>query len=397
MNQTSFNLDPIGEEIFNIEKIHIRILEDVPAVTPFQDSSMGPFRTFNLSILTLEDEEGNIGEGPVMGSYAHVLQQCIFPHLLHNRGVRYNTLYPRLYWSIRNEGFRGPASSLLGQVDLALHDLACRRRGISLQRYLYGTRDFAKAYGSGAGTNYSYAELEKEMGYFMDKGFSCVKMKVGKHFGSNIKEDVERVRFVRNLIGKDVRLAVDANQIWTVPEALAFLSKVEDQDIAWFEEPVHSAALSDIARLSAVSPVSLSFGESEKSSRVFPELAKAGVTHLQPSPTHLAGVREWMEVRDLAEKSGLTFSSGGYSLYTAALVATASEEAMVEYLYPLMNGLCEYFSEYPILEKGRFVLPDSTGIPIRIDWDRLQRKNKILTHKTWTVSEVGRYTPLVVS
>ncbi|HVV02832.1 MAG TPA: mandelate racemase/muconate lactonizing enzyme family protein [Puia sp.] len=391
------NLSPIGEEIFNVKEIHIRTLKDVPAVTPFQDSTMGPFRSFNMSVLTIEDEEGNIGEGPVMASYVHILRNCIFPHLLHNRGVRYKDLYSRLYWSIRNEGFRGPASSLLGQVDLALHDLACRRSGVSLQHYLLGTRNFAKAYGSGGGTNYSYAELEREMGYFIDQGFSCVKMKVGMHFGRNIKEDVERVKFVRRLIGKDVCLAVDANQTWTVQEALAFIGKVEDQDIAWFEEPVHSAGLSDIALLCAQTDVSLSFGESEKSGKLFPELRKAGVTHLQPSPTHLAGVGEWLEVRNLAERSGLAFSSGGYSLYTAALVATASEPAMVEYLYPLMDGLREYFSEQPMLKKGFFILPEIAGIPIRIDWDRLERRNKILAHKSWTVAEVGRYAPSVVS
>jgi L-alanine-DL-glutamate epimerase-like enolase superfamily enzyme len=231
----------------------------------------------------------------------------------------------------------------------------------------------------------------------MDQGFSCIKMKVGMHFGKNIKGDVERVKFVRSLIGKDVRLAVDANQIWTVQEALAFIREVEDQDIAWFEEPVHSAGLTDIACLSAQTAVSLSFGESERSGKVFPELKKAGVTHLQPSPSHLAGVGEWLEVRDLAQRSGMALSSGGFSLYTAALVATASDTALVEYLYPLADGLREYFSEHPLLDKGCFILPDITGIPVRIDWDRLERKHKILAHKIWTAAEIGRYTPSVVA
>lgn len=397
MSPITFTLNPIGDEVFNIKKISVRTLADVPAVTPFQDSSMGPFRSYNMSLLTLEDEDGNIGEGPVTAGYIHILQNCIFPQLLHSGGLRYEILYPRLYWAIRNEGFRGPASSLLGQVDLALHDLACRRKGVSIQQYLHGARNHARAYGSGGGTNYSLAQLEKEMSHFLDLGFSCVKMKVGMHFGKNIREDIERVRFVRKLIGKDIRLAVDANQIWTVMEAMAFMRGVEDQDIAWLEEPVHSAALSEIAQLSALSPVGLSFGESEKSAKVFPELKKAGVAHLQPAPTHLASVREWMDVRDLAEKSGLAFSSGGYSHYAAALVSTASDGAMVEFLYPLMDGLREYFAEHPFVENGSFVLPDVSGIPIRIDWDRLQRKNKIVGRKTWTVNEVGNYTPMVTS
>ena len=390
-------LSPIREETFNIKEIHIRTLAEVPAVIPFQDSTMGPFRSYNMSVLTLEDEDGNIGEGPVMASYGHLLRKCIFPHLLHSRGIRYGDLYPRLYWSIRNEGFRGPASALLGQVDLALHDLACRRKGVSLQHYLGGTRSIAKGYGSGGGTNYSCPELEREMGYFLDQGFTCVKMKVGMNFGRNRKEDVERVRLVRRMIGKDVRLAVDANQIWSVEEALAFVREVEDQDIAWFEEPVHSASLSDIWRLSELSAIPLAFGESERTAKVFPELKEAGVAHVQPSPMHLAGVGEWMEVRDLAERSGLEFSSGGYAVYTAALVATASESCLVEYLYPLMDGLREYFAEYPVLEKGCFILPEIPGIPIRVDWDRLERAHKIVNRRTWTAAEVDRYSPSVVA
>jgi hypothetical protein len=50
-----------------------------------------------------------------------------------------------------------------------------------------------------------------------------------------------------------------------------------------------------------------------------------------------------------------------------------------------------------LLDKGCFILPDITGIPVRIDWDRLERKHKILAHKIWTAAEIGRYTPSVVA
>jgi L-alanine-DL-glutamate epimerase-like enolase superfamily enzyme len=221
-------------------------------------------------------------------------------------------------------------------------------------------------------------------------------MKVGKNSGSKMKEDIERVKFVRDLIGNNVRLAVDANQVWNVKEALHFINAIESEKIAWFEEPIHSATLTDIEQLCKESPVSIAFGESERSGKVFPALIKAGVTHLQPIPNYLSSINEWMEVRGLAIRHGIEFSSGGYSLYTSSLMATAPEKFRVEYLFTLMSVLEPYFSVHPKLEKGRFVLPDIEGLPIRIDWDYWQRKNKVMVQKSWTAEESIKYQPSVL-
>lgn len=299
----------IDNEIFNIAKAEVKVLEPVPVVIPFQDSTMGPFKTFNLSVIILTDEDGNIGEAPVFSAYINILENCILPMLFQTRNIAYNELYPRLYWLIRNEGFRGQASALLGQIDLALYDMASRRQGKPLHEYLKATRNYAQMYASGCGTNYSYKNIEDEVGKFLSWGIDCIKMKVGKDNGTKMKEDIERVKFVRRLIGDNVKLAVDANQIWGVNEALHFIDGVLGQNIAWFEEPVHSANLLDIEELCDKSPVVISFGESERSGKVFPTLLAAGVRHLQPIPYYLSSIKEWMEVRDMAIKSGIDFST----------------------------------------------------------------------------------------
>lgn len=386
----------LDEEIFPISSIRIRTLMDVPVVYPFQDSTMGPFRFFNLSVLTVTDRDGHTGEAPVFRTYSNIFENCIFPILFQYPDLPYKQLYPKLYWSIRNEGFRGPAAALLGQLDLALLDLACRRKGQPLYKYLGAGRNYAKVYGSGGGTNYTYAQLEKEAGFFLDQGMDCIKMKVGKSFGTRMEEDIERVQFMRRLIGSGVRLAVDANQIWTVEEALRFARAVEKEEIAWFEEPVHSASLTDIRLLCGQSPIPIAFGESERSGKVFPELVRAGVAHLQPTPTHLGSIGEWMGVRDMAAAAGLQFSSGGYSLYTAALMTTSPEEFQVEYLYTLMGVVQTYFSEQPVLKDGKFVLPEIAGLPIRLNWDLLEKTNRIVAEKSWMVDKTGKYQPAVL-
>jgi L-alanine-DL-glutamate epimerase-like enolase superfamily enzyme len=386
----------LDEEVFHIKSIRIRTLKEVPVIYPFQDSTMGPFRFFNLSVLTLTDRDGQMGEAPVFRTYSNIFEHCICPVLFQYPDLPYKELYPKLYWSIRNEGFRGPASSLLGQLDLALLDLTCRKKGQPLYKFLGADRNYARVYGSGGGTNYTYAQLEKEAAFFLDQGMDCIKMKVGKDFGTRMEEDIERVKFMRRLIGGGIRLAVDANQIWNVEEALAFSKAVENEDIAWFEEPVHSASLTDIRMLCGQSSIPIAFGESERSGKVFPELVSAGVTHLQPTPTHLSSIGEWMGVRDMATRAGLEFSSGGYSLYTAALMTTSPERFQVEYLYTLMGVVQAYFSEQPILRDGKFVLPDIAGLPIRLNWDYLESTRQVIAQKNWKVEKSGKYKPAVL-
>jgi L-alanine-DL-glutamate epimerase-like enolase superfamily enzyme len=388
-------LHTIDHQIFNITSVQLRELEPASAVTPIQDATMGPFPAFGLALITLEDENGFIGETPVYGSYINILENCLLPILLHSHNIPYHTLYQQLYWSIRNEGFRGPGSALVGQIDLALHDLASRREGLPLHRYLHAERDTVKMYGSGGGTNYTLQELEKEVTLFMEAGVDCYKMKVGKAFGTMMKEDAARVKFVRNLLGKDIRLAVDANQIWNCEQALQFAEMIATEDIAWFEEPIHSAAFEQIRLLCHHTNLKISFGESERTSRLFPTLVNMGVQHLQPVPTHLGGVNEWKEVRDLAAKAGVDFSSGGYSLFTASLMATADEACEVEYMYSIMSGLQSYFSVYPEWKNGRFVLPDITGMAVRINWDYCRSADKIVKKYYWNKQNVRKYSPIV--
>jgi L-alanine-DL-glutamate epimerase-like enolase superfamily enzyme len=386
----------IDNEIFDITAIRIRVLDPVKNIVPFQDATMGPFHTFGMAIITLEDAYGNIGEAPVFSTYINVLETCLFPILLHSPNILYKNLFSTLYWSIRNEGFRGQAAALLGQIDLALHDLASRRSGVPLHQYLGAKKNSVKVYGSGGGTNYTCKELEQEVCFFLDRGVEYYKMKVGKNFGKQIDEDVERVKFVRRIIGDECKLAIDANQIWTCEQAMTFIDKAGIENIAWLEEPVHSAAYDQIQKLCAHVPVPVSYGESERSGKTFPILSELGVKHFQPVPTQMSGIKEWSDVRDLAAEKGLMFSSGGYSFFTAFLLATANEKAMLENLRCIMKGLEEYLLVMPEWEKGGCMkLPDIEGIPVRIDWEYCTKKNKIIKCFSWSRHTVKPYSAFV--
>lgn len=388
-------MNDIGNEIFNIKRIRIRVLDQVAAVTPFQDATMGPFPYFGISIITIEDEDGNVGEAPIYNSYTNILETCLFPILFHSHSVPYKEFFPQLYWSIRNEGFKGAAGALLGQVDMALYDLAARRKMVPAHRYIGSTRNDVKMYGSGGGTNYTLEQLENEVNLFMDAGVDCYKMKVGKDFGTKISEDVERVKFVKRLVGNKMKIAVDANQIWTCDDVFKFLDAVGEEELAWLEEPLHSASYDQIEELCKQISIDVAYGESERTSKIFPTLVSCGVRHLQPVPTQIGSMKEWMEIRDLCERRNLQFTSGGYSLYSSFLMTSANESSMIEYLYSIMYGLEKYFLFQPSWKSGRFYLPETEGLPVRVDWDYCYRENKIVRESSWDKKDVPKYSPVV--
>lgn len=385
----------IDNEIFNVKRIRIRVLEQVATVTPFQDATMGPFPKFGISIITIEDEDGNVGEAPVYNSYMNILETCLFPILFHSHSVPYKEFYPKLYWSIRNEGFKGAAAALLSQVDMALYDLAARRRNVPLYKYIGATRNDVKMYGSGGGTNYTLHQLENEVNLFMDAGVECYKMKIGKDFGTNINEDIERVKFVKQLVGNKMKIATDVNQVWTCKEVFKFIDAIGEENLCWLEEPIHSAAYDQIEELCKKTSVTIAYGESERTSKIFPTLVNSGVRHLQPVPTQLGGMKEWMEVRDLCENQNLQFSSGGYSLYSAFLMTSANDNSMIEYLHSLMYGLERYFLIRPLWKNGRFYLSEIEGLPVRVDWDYCYKENKIVLERLWEKHDVPKYNPVV--
>ncbi|MDX2052402.1 MAG: enolase C-terminal domain-like protein [Polyangiaceae bacterium] len=361
------------QESFHIVEARVRTIAPVKLKRAFYDGTGGPFDSYGMGMLTLTDADGTVGH--TLGGGSELNQ--IFPHLFTSAPTRYGEIYPKMYWTLRNAGFRGPAMGALSSVDRALADIGAKRAKKPLHRYLGATRDWTHAYGSGGSTALTEDELIEELLGFAEMGFTTVKMKVGTNLGTEMQRDIARVKNVRKHLGKGVRLAVDANQAWSSKLALQFINSIADCDIAWFEEPVHSADLIAIREFCSASPVPAAFGESERSSKVYPSLVEAGVKHLQPNPLASTSIQEWFEVRDLAVKHQLPISLPGQPQVGCVLAAAAPETTLSEILFPVLWGFPQYFSKEPKLENGRFLLPSDPGNPLEVDFDYLEAKGLI--------------------
>ncbi len=353
----------------------IRIQQDEldpgPLPLPFHDSTMGPFTHWRLNWLRLTADEGTIGQAPTL------LPDSIPQALLAEGPRSLDDWWHRIWWMLRNLGHRNPAvTGSVAGLDMAMRDILSQRAKQPWHRHNGATRDSVPVYGSGGGTNRTVDQLVAEMRDFVSGGYRTVKMKVGKDFGSRMDEDVERVRAVREAIGNDVALAVDANQIWSAAQAHAFATRIAHLNIAWFEEPVHSADRQALRELCPACPIPVAMGESENHWLGFRDLSECGVQHLQPSPHGIPGYARWREALAFAERGGAYWTAGGFSNLTAMYVATRPA-GTVEYLRSIIGHLATCWSVKPAIAGGEIHLPQTPGLPVAVDWDGLHARGAV--------------------
>lgn len=387
MQSQLINKNPIFDEDFKIKEVRFRAMKPYELPVAFTDATMGPFDKYSIASIRVVDEDGNYGEVPTFASNQHFFEYFLMPKLFGDKREAYEKLFHRLYWSIRNEGFRGAVSTALGQLDYALYDLAARRKGISLSAYVGAKRNWVKVYGCGGSLSYSQQELMDEANSFIDRGFDLLKIKVGLNWGKTIEQDVERLEQFHHALNGQLQLALDANQVWTAEEANCFIHKVKHLNIAWFEEPCHSADLIEIEALCKDCPVPVSYGESEKTSRVFPSLLRAGVTHFQPLPGYLSSMDEYFQVMKLAADNNIQFSSGGYSHMNCQMLAAGTESMLSEFIDPFNSSLERYLKTFPKIVDGKLVIEESVGSAFTINWDLIAEERRIQIDKTWTKAD----------
>ena len=197
-------------------------------------------------------------------------------------------------------------------------------------------------------------------------GWRAMKMKVG----GDIEDDVRRARIIREEIGPDALLMMDANQVWDVDEAIANMTRLAGSDPYWIEEPTHPDDILGHARIQrAVSPVLVATGEVAANRVIFKQLLQAeAIGVMQVDACRVGGVNEVLAELLLAAKFGVPVCphAGGVGLcelvqHLAAFdylrVGTSLEGRMVEYV----DHLHEHYTDPVRTRGGRYLLPDQPG------------------------------------
>jgi L-alanine-DL-glutamate epimerase-like enolase superfamily enzyme len=203
-------------------------------------------------------------------------------------------IWDGLWRRLREAGEGGVTTLALAALDTALWD--CEERG--LVDALGRRRDAVPVYGSGVNRHYSFEELTDQAHRWAAAGLEAVKVKVG---GRPIPEDVERVSAVRDAVGPDVELMVDANQLWDLATAQDAIAALAPLRLHWVEEPLPADDLAGHVALRAAVDIPIAVGENLYTTYRFSDFLAAGACDVvQPNVLRVGGITPFMRIAELA-------------------------------------------------------------------------------------------------
>ena len=215
---------------------------------------------------------------------------------------------PELVWDplwrhLHEAGGGGLTTIALAGLDLALWDAAARAADGPLSHLLGRRRDSVRAYGSGVNLHYSQDELLAQVQRWIDAGFDAVKIKVGT---PDLAEDVDRIAAVRDALGPDRELMIDANQRWDLDRATASIERLEPFGLAWIEEPLRADDLAGHTELARRIAVPIAVGENLHTAHRVEEYLRAGAAHvIQPNVVRVGGITPFRRIAALASAHGV--------------------------------------------------------------------------------------------
>lgn len=294
-----------GPHVIRLETSMFRI----PTDRPEADGTMQWDSTTVLVVEAVADN-GTRGLGFTYCAAAagSVVSDVLEPVVVGCRVDAIGSGWQKMVAAVRNIGRQGIAATAISAVDIALWDLRARCLRQPLADVLGRRRDAVPIYGSGGFTSYSGSELAEQLQAWVDQGIPRVKMKIGTAWGSQVATDIERVRLARRAIGPDAELFVDANGAYSTKQALRAATYFGDEDVSYFEEPVSSDHLDQLAYLRTRLSMSVAAGEYGYDPWYFETMLRAGaVDILQADVTRCLGVTGWLEVAQLAHAAATPF------------------------------------------------------------------------------------------
>ncbi|MFF4308732.1 L-fuconate dehydratase [Streptomyces sp. 900105755] len=267
-------------------------------------------------------------------------------------------------WIVRQIDFRYLTDALTPEEALAI--LQQGREGAEERRARLLERGFP-AYTTSAGwLGYDDEKLTRLAAQAVADGFQQIKLKVG----ADLDDDIRRCRVARQVVGPDIRMAIDANQRWNVDEAIRWTKALAEFDPYWIEEPTSpDDILGHAAIRRAVAPVKVATGEHVQNRIVFKQLLQAGAIDIvQIDAARVAGVNENLAVLLLAAKFGVPVCphAGGVglcelvqhlSMFDYLAVSGTAEDRVIEYV----DHLHDHFRDPVVIREGHYAAPTAPG------------------------------------
>ncbi|GHB17666.1 mandelate racemase/muconate lactonizing enzyme family protein [Salinicola rhizosphaerae] len=289
---------------------------------------------------------------------------------------RIEGLWQEMYQEGLLHGRTGSVMRAISILDVALWDRNARAANLPLHRFLGASDDESvAAYASGGYylEGKTPAKLAEEMIGYVDQGFRAVKMKVGRE---DLAAEEARLAAVREAIGDDVLLMMDANNAWRdLPSALAFMRMAEPYAPYWIEEPFSPDDIDNHRRLAERTPVPVATGEIEAGRWRFKELLeKEAAMVLQTDAAVCGGITEFRRIAATAASFGVEICPHWFHDLHVHLVGSTPNAPYVEFFADdQVLNFRKLIDTQLTFADGRLMLPTAPGLGFGFDEAVLER------------------------
>ncbi len=287
------------------------------------------FRGYRTTLVRVETDAGLVGIGECMVRLAPTATRAIVEDigqlLIGRDPLDREAIWELLFGTMMNRGHnRGFFVEALSGIDIALWDLAGKYLDIPLYRLLGGKHhDRLLAYASSLRFRAPQEVVEQALG-FKKRGFRSMKIKIGRNL-DRPEADIEFVRTIREAVGDDVMLTVDANCAYSedVPKALMVGRALQDLGIYWFEEPIAPNDVDGYVHLADRLDIRIAAGEADfMSSNAADFLKRRAIDIIQPNISRVGGITEAHRIAAMSRAFRIPYAPHTGSCSAVCLAAT---------------------------------------------------------------------------
>ena len=364
-----------------IAAVHTHLLEYRLPV-PFESASMRFDRRAHI-LVEIVCDDGTIGWGECLGPARPnaAIVAAYAGRLIGANPLETEKIWAVLYNAFRDQGQRGLSITALSGIDIALWDIKGKHFGVPVSTLLGGRfRNEVRAYATGSFKRDGVDRVEdnaSEMETHAKAGFHAVKIKIG----FDVEEDLRVIRAVREAIGPNTRLMIDANHGYDVVEAVKLGRRAEEYGIDWYEEPVVPEQLGAYRAVRSEQNIPVAGGETWHTRWGMREpIETRAVDIIQPDLCGVGGFTEARRIADMAALHGVRVVPHvwGTAVHIAAalqfMAAMVPSPVRVNPIEPILefdrtdNPFRQAVIKTPIEHvNGVVAIPDAPGLGIEID------------------------------
>jgi mandelate racemase len=327
-----------------------------------------------LILIDLFTEEGIVGRSYLEPYTVKTMRYLVpalhdFGEMLKGRPVAPTELYELARKSLHFVGYEGQSMIAASGLDMAAWDALAKARGVPLCVLLGGTVGPVKAYNSNGLWLQPPEQLASDAAELRDEGgFGALKIRLGRDRPS---DDIAAIEAVRRAVGEDIELMADFNQGLNLGEALQRCHMLDDQGLAWIEEPIVYDNLDGYAQLTAEIDTPIQIGENFYGPRAMHAALQKGACNLvMPDFMRIGGVTGWLRAAAIAGAWGTPMSTHLYpevAAHVMRVTETAHWLEWQDWADPILQKPYE-------IREGLLHIPEAPGVGLE-----------------WNEEAVGRY------